>query len=117
MIVLLVHQSAEMYGSDKVLFFLADGLQKRKKFTPVVVLPEGGPLFNALADAGVEVHIGPVAKISRAVMTPMGLLKLAGQTLAAVRGLDRVVGGRKVAVVHSNTLAVLSGAIWALVRR
>lgn len=117
MIVLLVHQSAEMYGSDKVLLFLAQGLLKNNAFVPVVVLPETGPLYTALTAAGVEVHVSPVAKISRSAMTPVGLIKLTWQTLKAVRGLDQVVRGRPVAVVHSNTLAVLSGAAWALLRR
>lgn len=117
MIILIVHQSAEMYGSDKVLLFLADGLKQNNRFKPVVVLPNSGPLFDALKNAGVEVHICAVAKISRSVMTPTGLFKLAWQTLIAVRGLDKVVAGRNVAVVHSNTLAVLSGSVWALLRR
>lgn len=64
-----------------------------------------------------EVHIGEVAKISRAVFTPLGLLQLIGQMFKAVRSLDRVVESRSVAVVHSNTLAVLSGAVWAFIRR
>lgn len=41
-IVLFVHQSSEMYGSDKVLLFLAQGLQVGGQFHPVVVLPESG---------------------------------------------------------------------------
>lgn len=116
-IVLFVHQSSEMYGSDKVLLFLAQGLQVGGQFHPVVVLPESGPLYTALLASGVEVHIGEVAKISRAVFTPLGLLQLIGQMFKAVRSLDRVVESRSVAVVHSNTLAVLSGAVWAFIRR
>lgn len=116
-IVLFVHQSSEMYGSDKVLLFIARGLLSTGKFHPVVVLPEDGPLHSALLASGVEVHIGEVAKISRAVFTPVGLIRLFGKTLKAVRRLDRIVGGRVVAVVHSNTLAVLAGAVWALLRR
>lgn len=116
-IVLFIHQSAEMYGSDKVLLSIARGLLSTGKFHPVVVLPEDGPLHSALLTSGVEVHIGEVAKISRAVFTPAGLIRLVGKTLKAVRSLDRIVGGRGVTVVHSNTLAVLAGAVWALLRR
>lgn len=116
-IVLFIHQSAEMYGSDKVLLFIARGLLLTGKFHPVVVLPEDGPLHSALLTSGVEVHIGEVAKISRAVFTPAGLIRLVGKALKAVRSLDRIVGGRGVTVVHSNTLAVLAGAVWALLRR
>lgn len=116
-IILFVHQSSEMYGSDKVLLFLAQGLKLSGEFHPVVLLPETGPLHDALLASNVEVHVGEVAKVSRAVFSPMGLIRLGRQTLKAIRSLDIAVGGRPVAVVHSNTLAVLSGAMWALLRR
>lgn len=116
-IILFVHQSSEMYGSDKVLLYLVQGLLEKGEFYPIVVLPESGPLHTTLLNTGVEVHIGQVAKISRAVFTPMGLVRLFLKTIRAIRSLDKIVAGRQVQVVHSNTLAVLSGAIWALVRR
>ncbi len=116
-IVLFVHQSAEMYGSDKVLLLVAQGLRTGGQFHPVVVLPEAGPLHVALMASGVEVHVGVVAKISRSVVTPAGLFRLFKQTFQAIRSLDRIVDGREIAVVHSNTLAVLSGAVWAFFRR
>lgn len=116
-IILFVHQSAEMYGSDKVLLYLAQGLKNGNVFNPVVVLPERGALHVALLASGIEVHIGEVAKISRAVFSPVGLARLACQMVKAVRSLDRIVAGRHIAVVHSNTLAVLAGAVWSVVRR
>jgi glycosyltransferase involved in cell wall biosynthesis len=116
-IVLFIHQSSEMYGSDKVLLYLAQGLRMGGQFHPVVVLPETGALHVALLTSGIEVHIGEVAKISRAVLTPLGLVRLAWQTFKAIRSLDRVMNGRPVSVVHSNTLAVLSGAVWAFLRK
>lgn len=116
-IVLFVHQSSEMYGSDKVLLFLTQGFIKGGEFHPVVVLPKAGPLQTALLARGIEVHIGEVAKISRAVLTPTGLICLAWQTFKAIRNLNRIAAGRPVAVVHSNTLAVLSGAVYASVYR
>lgn len=116
-IVLFVHQSSEMYGSDKVLLYLVQGLRTNGRFHPVVVLPGAGPLHDALSASGVEVHIGEVAKVSRAMFTPFGFCRLIWQTVQAIRNLDRVAGGRPIAVVHSNTLAVLSGAVWAFLRR
>lgn len=116
-LVLFVHQSAQMYGSDKVLLYLVQGLQARGDFHPVVVLPEDGPLHAALTAARVEVHIAEVAKISRSIATPAGLFRLARAMFKGVRALNCIVGSRPVALVHSNTLAVLSGAAWALVTR
>ena len=116
-IILFVHQSAEMYGSDKVLQYLVGELLQRGQYEPVVILPETGPLHDALIADGIEVHIGEVAKISRAVMSPIGLVRLTGRMIKGVGEIDRIIAGRNVAVVHSNTLAVLSGAIWAARRR
>jgi glycosyltransferase involved in cell wall biosynthesis len=115
-LILFVHQASEMYGSDKVLLFLAHGLQVSTNFRPIVVIPDEGPLYGALLAVGVEVHIGDVAKISRAVFSPTGIVRLIWQSCKAMRFLNRVVAGRAVAAVHSNTLAVLSGALWAKVR-
>jgi glycosyltransferase involved in cell wall biosynthesis len=112
-VVLFVHGSAEMYGSDKVLLNLAQSLVAGGEFTPVVVLHEDGLLRAALQAAGVEVHVGAVVKIAREMFTPQavpGLLRTARQCL---RDLDAAVAGRTVALVHSNTLAVLGGALWA----
>jgi glycosyltransferase involved in cell wall biosynthesis len=116
-IVLFVHQSAEMYGSDKVLLLLAQGLKQDGRFFPVVILPCEGPLHNQLVASGIEVHVAEVAKLSRAVFGPIGILRLLGHVVRAIREIDSVIQNRTVAVVHSNTLAVLAGAGWARLRR
>jgi glycosyltransferase involved in cell wall biosynthesis len=116
-IVLFVHQSAEMYGSDKVLLLLAQGVKQQGRFWPVVILPSQGPLHTELVASGIEVHIGEVVKLSRAAFKPFGLLRLIGQAVRAIGEIDKVVQKRAVAIVHSNTLAVLAGALWGRLRR
>jgi len=111
--VLIVHQAAEMYGSDKVALMLAAGLRQRGRFYPIVVLPCHGPLENALRDAGVEVHLAETARITRATFTPPGILTVLGKAWNCIGQIDRLLAGREIAVVHSNTLAVLAGAAWA----
>lgn len=115
-IVLFIHQGAELYGSDKVLLNLAAGLRDTA-FQPIVLLPFDGPLVEELRLAGVETHIVPVTKVSRALFSVRGLLSLPGDLWRATRAISRALAGRKVAVVHSNTLAVLSGAVWATLHR
>lgn len=110
--VLFVHQSAEMYGSDKVLLSLAAGLN-RVEFNPVVLLPCGGPLREELDKAGVMTHVVPLVKVSRATFSPLGLLRLPLDIIRSMRAITAALAGEKVDVVHSNTLAVLSGALWA----
>lgn len=113
--ILFVHQSAEMYGSDKVLLYLVSGLQPLG-FHPIVLLPEEGPLLTALNEAGVETYIIPVTKIDRKTLTLRGLLGLPFSLFNSVRSINRLMQGRRVDLVYSNTLAVLGSAIWAKLR-
>ena len=80
---------------------------------PVVILNEDGPLREAIAASGVEVHVTPVAKITRATFGLAALMRLIGDLRMVMRQIDRIVAGRVVGVVHSNTLAVIGGAVWA----
>lgn len=114
--VLLVHQSAELYGSDKVILQLVSRLDKRV-FQPIILLPESGPLEKELEKVGVEYHVVPTVKVSRSTFTLKGLLKLPLDIIRSIRSIDALFKDRKVDVVHSNTLAVLSGAFWAKLRR
>ncbi len=70
-----------------------------------------------LENRGVETLIAPVAKISRAMLTPKGLVRFLLQVLSSLYGMRSALGGRRVDVVHSNTLAVLNGAVWAKMHR
>lgn len=115
-IILFIHQGAELYGSDKVLLNLAAGLRDTA-YQALVIVPFDGPLVAELRAAGVETHIAPVTKVSRALFSPRGLLSLPGSLISAVQGISKALQGRKVAVVYSNTLAVLSGAVWARLHR
>ncbi len=108
-----VHGSAELYGSDKVLLNLVRELAADDGLQPLVLLHEPGPLVAALGDAGVEVHVGAVGKIRRAMFGPLAPLRLRTELQAAARALDLAVRGRPVGLVYSNTLAVLGGAFWA----
>jgi len=110
--ILFVHQSAEMYGSDKVLLWLVQGVQARG-FHPIVLIPSEGPLHAALKASGVETHILEVTKLNRETLSPLGLVKLPFKLWGSMREKNRVVAGRKVDLVYSNTLAVLGGAVYA----
>jgi glycosyltransferase involved in cell wall biosynthesis len=110
--VLFLHQSADLYGSDKVLLAIASRLSSRN-FHPIVVVPVDGPLVEQLRHAGVECHIAPLTRLSRSLLSPRGLLAIPGELRSSFKALDHLLHGRTVAVLHSNTLAVLTGALWA----
>lgn len=115
--VLFVHQAAELYGSDRVLLALVECFKTRGDLVPIVVVPFEGPLTLELRRLGVEVHVRALAKVQRSAFSPIGLLQFAKLVARSVKELDSVVGDRRIDAVHSNTIAVVSGAVWSRVRR
>ena len=115
--VLFVHQAAELYGSDRVLLALVEWLAHTGNVHPIVVLPQSGPLLDELRRLGIEVHVRSLAKVQRSAFTPLGLIRFVGLVARSVKELDTVVGKRRIDAVHSNTIAVISGAVWSRVRR
>ncbi len=114
--ILFIHQSAEMYGSDRVLLDLIVGLDRRR-YHAVVLLPEEGLLADELRAAGAQVHIGPVCKISRATLSPLGMLRFLSDIVGSYRCIAGIAGETRPWLVHSNTLAVFGGAVWARLNR
>lgn len=116
MVVLFVHQSSEMYGSDKVLLSLVLGL-KIQGINPIVLLPSEGPLLDALLTGEIETHIVPVTKLDRATLSLKGIIGLPFDLLKSMWAISSLLKGRNINLVYSNTLAVLGAAVWAKFRR
>lgn len=110
--ILYVHQSAEMYGSDKVLLYLIENLNKNE-FNPIILLPGKGPLSEKLEELSVEVHFVPLLLLSRSTVSPKELLLLPCRLFNSLVSISRLMRNKKIDLVHTNTLAVVSGAIWA----
>jgi glycosyltransferase involved in cell wall biosynthesis len=110
--ILFVHQSADMYGSDKVMFSLVQGIDKAE-FHPIVMLPERGPLLDALNAAGITSYALPIVNIGRSMLNTKGIISIPFRLRRSMKQMDLVLKDTKIDIVHSNTLAVLSGALWA----
>jgi glycosyltransferase involved in cell wall biosynthesis len=78
-----------------------------------VILPGRGELGADLEAAGVEVLIRPLSVLRRALMTPVGLAALTALAARDAAALRSLIRQRQVALVHSNTSVVLSGAAGA----
>jgi glycosyltransferase involved in cell wall biosynthesis len=107
--VLFLHSSAGRYGADRQLHLLATGLD-RERFEPICVLAEDGPLRGDLEEAGVEVHVRPLAVLRRSLMSPAGMARVAAAFAADAGGLGRLARTRGVRIVHTNTSVTLGGA-------
>ena len=106
--VLILHSSADLYGSDLQLLAIAGGIDPGR-WRAVCVLPERGPLAERLAAAGAEVVVHPLAVLRRRLANPLRAAGLARAMRADRAALGAVVREHEVALVHSNTSVVLSG--------
>jgi len=113
--ILFVHQSADLYGSDKTLLFLVDSI--KDTVNPIVVVPEEGPLTDELKKIDVEVLIIPVLKVSRELFKKINILKFPFQIFKAIYILRKKIGKRKIDIIHSNTLAIFLGAFYGKIYR
>jgi glycosyltransferase involved in cell wall biosynthesis len=109
--ILFIHQSADLYGSDKTLLYLVESI--KDIFCPIIVLPEEGPLSVELLKLNIEVLYMPVIKVSRQLFKGTEVIKLPFEIQKAVRDLKIKLGARKIHIIHSNTLAVFLGAFYS----
>jgi hypothetical protein len=72
--ILVIHQSSELYGSDKTLLYLFSKVNTTQ-YQFVVVLPSQGPLFEALKKLNIPVYVIPVLKLHRKLFTFKNLLQ------------------------------------------
>jgi glycosyltransferase involved in cell wall biosynthesis len=110
--ILIIHQSAELYGSDKMLLLFLTHLNK-SRFQAVVVIPSNGPLKAALENLTIEVHIAPVLKIFRAIIKPKNQFIFVKQFRSSLKFLGFLHEKHQFDLVYSNTLAVLLGLFFA----
>ena len=110
--VLFVHAGAELYGADRILLELTAGLSECGHALHVV-LPGPGPLHDELAQIGVPSHRRNLGVLRRRYFTPLGLINRACRLVSATRYLVRMIRTHDTAVVHSNTTAVIAGALAA----
>jgi glycosyltransferase involved in cell wall biosynthesis len=113
--VLIAHSSAELYGADRIVIELAAGLVQQGHRLEVV-LPAPGPLHDELAAVGVKARRRNLGVLRRRYFSFSGLANRACRILNGAVFIRRVVREQGLTVVHSNTTAVLAGAIaaWSL---
>lgn len=114
--VLFLHPSNELYGADTSLLYLLRGLD-RSRFQPFVILANdleySGLLSKELAQAGIKVASLPIAVARRKYLSPTGLPSFLGRVRSSVRLVSQIIEQEQIDVVHTNTLAVWTGALAA----
>jgi glycosyltransferase involved in cell wall biosynthesis len=114
--ILFIHQSAELYGSDKTMLYFLSKLDKTK-YLPVIVLPFEGPLKIELEKNNIKVVISPVLKLYRKMFTPKNIIKFFKEYRNGISTLDKLNKEHDFKLVYSHTLAALIGIIFARKRK
>lgn len=114
--ILFIHQSADLYGSDKTMLTLLKHLDKNR-FSPVVIIPLDGPLKEELEKEKIKVIIAPVLKLYRKMFNPKNLFQFFREIKSGVSMLDELNKEHKFDLIYTNTLAALLGFIYARKRK
>jgi hypothetical protein len=108
----VVHPTAELYGSDRML------LESVRALTPQwdvrVIVAATGPLQQACRSAGAVVQTLPFPVLRKTALHPLGILRLIGQLLTGLLtgGWMRMVRDADVVIVNTITVPV-----WLLLAR
>lgn len=114
--ILVIHQSAELYGSDKTLWYLVTHLPK-EEFKIIVVLPNKGPLQELLEESQIHVEVLPVLKLHRNLFTPKNLIFFAFDFFKCLLSYKKLHENHHFQIVYSNTLAVLAGMFFSKINQ
>lgn len=111
--ILFAHNTSDLYGASRSLISIVQSLDPSLA-TPVVVIPEDGPLKTVLDDLGVEVHVQPsLSIITRSKFNVRGLVPLLAGIPRSALQLRSLIRERGIDVVHTNTAVILSPALAA----
>ena len=113
--VLIVNQSAELYGADKALLELIEYFPEN--FTPIVVLHEEGPLKVILENKGVQVIKTSVIKVKRGILKPSFFIGLPIEVFKSFYKIKKELKGKKIELIHSNATSVFIGAFYGFIFR
>lgn len=114
--ILIIHQSAELYGSDKTMLYFLSELDKTK-YLPIIVLPFDGPLKKELEKNNIKVVIAPVLKVYRKMFTPKNIFKFIKEYYQGIKALDALNKVYQFDLVYTHTLAALIGILFARKRK
>lgn len=110
--ILFVHQSSDLYGSDKALLLLVQNLNK-KLFTPIVVIPKKGPLLFELNKSNIKVIVTPVLNIHKKMFNIKEILLFPFHLIKSIFKLNKSLKGVNIDIVQSNTVVVILGFVYA----
>ena len=114
--ILYIHPSNELYGSDRALLGLVQGLDK-KKYAPYIMVANDLPYERLLTDQLENIDIPylefKLGVLRRKYQNPRGLGLFSYHTLLSARQIAAFCRANHVRLIHSNSTAVFSGGLAA----
>ena len=98
--ILYVQPNNEVGGSD-IALLRTIGEVDRTHYSPVVVLPNDGPLSEPLRRAGAELHFSPMKQL-RTLPSPSYQARYLASIVPSVRRLRALIASQRSARVHTN---------------
>lgn len=114
--VLMLHCTADLYGSSRIMLYVVE-IMRKKGSQILVILPEEGPLKKELEKLGAEVRIINLGILRRKYFTAGGMLGRIFLWLLAILKLTNLVYNKKINLIYSNTSGVIVGAVVAAFTR
>lgn len=103
--ILLVHPSAELYGSDRVAQESARAFLQAG-FDVTITVTESGPLVELLREDGYPVLVVPAPVLRKSYLSPIGLLRFVGLTVRRTWGMITTLRRLRPEVVYISTVTV-----------
>ena len=100
--ILIIHQSAELYGSDKTLLLFLTHID-RKLFNPTVILPCNGPLCSELEKIDIKVVIVPVLKLYRNMFSYKNIFLFYKDYKKSIKLIDTLHKQTKFHIIYCNS--------------
>lgn len=117
-VVLFVSHSSGLYGAERSLFSLVEGLDAKGCVKPVVLLPTNGPLYDLLTNAGIQVIIHRyywwIGKKNRIIK---GAACFLFNLTSLITIKNVLIKNIRPDIIYSNSLAIPFGAMISLLLR
>lgn len=102
---LIAHPSPDLYGSDRQLLRSVEAA-RGAGWSVLLVLPHAGPLVELARRSGADVRVLEFPVLRKSLLHPRGLVRLARDALAAVRGAARLLRTTRADLLYVNTVTI-----------
>ncbi|MDV7354474.1 glycosyltransferase family 4 protein [Rhodococcus oxybenzonivorans] len=103
--IVVAHPSPDLYGSDLQLLESVAAMVAAGHRV-LVVIPERGPLVPRLEGEGAQVRILPMPVLRKSALSPLGLVRLAFESLVALISQIRLLREVRPAALYVNTVTI-----------